>query len=313
VGRIAETRIMRSEALLLLTAAIWGFAFVAQRAGMQYVGPFTFNAVRFAMGSAVLVPVILLRRRCPSQPSGHASAYRRLILGGAVLAGSILFVGASLQQTGIVYTTAGKAGFITGLYVIIVPIVGLAWGRRPGSKTWSGAGLAVGGLYLLSITGTFTIGRGDLLVLVGAFAWAGHVITIGWLSPRVDAILLACLQFAVCSALSFLAAFAVEHPSGPALVEAVLPILYAGLLSTGVAYTLQVVAQRRVPAAPAAIIMSLEAVFAGLGGWLMLDETLSGRGLIGCGLMLAGMVISQLDPKVLHATSPMTVKMAEDD
>ena len=312
MGRNHESRVLRSEALLLLTAAIWGFAFVAQRAGMAYVGPFTFNAVRFAMGSAVLVPIILMRKRHLSRALDQSGSSRRPIIVGATLAGLILFIGASLQQTGIVYTTAGKAGFITGLYVIIVPIMGLAWRLRPGPKTWFGAALAVVGLYLLSITGTLTIGRGDLLVLVGAFAWAGHVITIGWFSPRVDAVLLACLQFAVCSALSLAVALVVEHPSGAAVVDAMLPVLYAGLLSTGVAYTLQVVAQQNVPAAPAAIIMSLEAVFAGLGGWLVLGETLSGRGLLGCALMLAGMVISQTDPKTMHAAGSMTVPGAQD-
>jgi drug/metabolite transporter (DMT)-like permease len=230
-------------------------------------------------------------------PGGRGAG---LLVGGAI-AGAILFVGASLQQTGIVYTTAGKAGFITGLYVIIVPVLGLFLKRRPGYRTWLGAGVAVTGLYLLSVAGRLTISRGDVLVLISAFAWAAHVIVIGRLSPRMDNIALACLQFATCSVLSLAGALVTEVLALEALVRALVPILYAGLLSTGVAYTLQVVAQRRVPAPDAAIIMSLEAVFAGVGGWLILSETLPFRGLVGCGLMLAGMLLSQTDPEAFHA------------
>jgi drug/metabolite transporter (DMT)-like permease len=297
-----RTSLIKSQALLLLTAAIWGFAFVAQRAGMEHVGPFTFNAIRFALGSLALIPFLLLRKRS-RRSAGHdvnADNFRVLLKGGC-LAGGILFAGASLQQVGIVYTTAGKAGFITGLYVIIVPLLGFLIGRRPGGITWLGAALAVAGLYLLSITAGFTIGQGDLLVLVSAVAWAAHVMVIGWLSPQVDALSLACLQYAVCSLLSWVGALAAEEIVFEAVGHALIPILYAGLLSTGVAYTLQVVAQRRVPTANAAIIMSLEAVFAGIGGWLLLSEILSPRGLTGCILMLAGMIVAQLDPRTVHA------------
>ncbi len=300
--------LLRSQALLLLTAAIWGFAFVAQRAGMEHVGPFTFNAVRFALGSLILVPFLAIRYRLGgrARPGSNPSSFKTLLRGGAI-AGAILFAGASLQQRGIVYTTAGKAGFITGLYVIIVPVLGVLIGRRPGSRTWLGAALAVAGLYLLSVTGRFTISRGDTLVLIGAFAWASHVIVIGWLSPKIDAVALACTQYAVCSVLSWGGAMATEAVACQTVGRALVPILYAGLLSTGVAYTLQVVAQRRVPAANAAIIMSLEAVFAGIGGWLLLDETLPVRGLVGCALMLGGMIAAQLDPRTIHVGAEITV------
>jgi drug/metabolite transporter (DMT)-like permease len=301
--------LLKSQALLLLTAAIWGFAFVAQRAGMEHVGPFTFNAVRFTLGSLILVPFLVIRYRMtgPARPHSAPGGFKMLLKGGAI-AGAILFAGASLQQKGIVYTTAGKAGFITGLYVIIVPVLGVLIGRRPGSRTWLGAVLAVIGLYLLSVTGRFTMSPGDTLVLAGAFAWAGHVIVIGWLSPKVDAVALACIQYAVCSLLSWVGTLATEVVACQAVGRALVPILYAGLLSTGVAYTLQVVAQRRVPAANAAIIMSLEAVFAGIGGWLLLDETLPVRGLVGCALMLAGMMAAQLDRRTLHAGAEITVR-----
>lgn len=213
---------------------------------------------------------------------------------GGVLTGLALFFGANFQQVGIVYTTAGKAGFITGLYVIIVPIMGMLWGQKTGLETWVGAVLAVVGLYLLSMTGAFAISKGDLLVLICAFFWAIHVHLIGRFSPKVDPIKLASLQFAVCSVLSLIVSFIFETNSLQSVFDAAIPILYAGLMSTGIAYTLQVVAQRKVPPSRAAIILSLEAVFAVIGGWLMLGEVMSLRSLLGCTLMLTGMFFSQI-------------------
>ncbi|MBW1693187.1 MAG: DMT family transporter [Deltaproteobacteria bacterium] len=283
---------LKSDSLLLLTAAIWGFAFVAQRVGMDYVGPFTFNGVRFALGSLVLVPLIL-RNRKNQNPNGKVlkrEEKKVVIFGGAIL-GITLFTAASLQQVGLVYTTAGNAGFITGLYVVIVPILGLFWKQRPDAGTWIGAFFAVIGLYFLSIADKFTISFGDLLELFGAFFWAGHV---GWLSPKMDSLKLACTQFAACSVLSLFTALLVEKIVMKSIFQAALPILYGGVLSVGVAYTLQVVAQKKAHPAHAAIILSLEAVFAAFGGWLILDETLTSRGLLGCALMLSGMLLSQL-------------------
>jgi drug/metabolite transporter (DMT)-like permease len=288
-------RTLKSDALLMLTATIWGFAFVAQRVGMEHVGPFAFNGVRFALGSLSLVPLVLLKRKNPSPVAALVPpAGPKTVFWGGVLAGLALFMGASLQQVGLVYTTAGNAGFITGLYVVLVPILGLFWKQRPDLGTWIGAVLAAAGLYLLSVTAAFKISFGDLLVLVGAFFWAVHVLIIGWLSPRIESILLACIQFAVCSLLSLITAAALETTTFQGLTGAALPILYGGLLSVGVAYTLQVVAQRDARPAHAAIILSLESVFAALGGWLLLGELLSVRGLTGCGLMMAGMLLSQL-------------------
>jgi drug/metabolite transporter (DMT)-like permease len=195
---------------------------------------------------------------------------------------------------GLVYTTAGKAGFITGLYVVIVPILGLLWGQRPGMGTWVGAFLAAIGLYFLSITQDFTISFGDFLELIGAVFWAAHVHIIGWFSPRVNSIRLAFFQFAACCVLSFLAAVIIEVITIQGLIQALIPILYGGCVSVGVAYTLQVVAQKHAHPAHAAVLLSMEAVFAALGGWLILNETLSIRGLLGCGLMLSGMLLSQL-------------------
>jgi drug/metabolite transporter (DMT)-like permease len=285
---------LKSDLLLLLAAVIWGFAFVAQRVGMQYVGPFTFNAVRFALGSLVLVPFVRQRPQGRDRREAESGPGEIGILKGGLLAGLVLFGGASLQQVGIVYTTAGKAGFITGLYVILVPILGLSLGQRPGWGTWVGAVSATAGLSLLSVTRGFAPARGDSLVLAGAFFWAAHVLIIGRLVSRADPIPLACLQFAVCSVLSLAVAFAVETIAVGAIVDAAAPILYGGVLSVGIAYTLQVIAQRSAPAAHAAILLSLETVFAALGGRLILDETLTNRALWGCALMLLGILLSQL-------------------
>ena len=286
---------LKSDTLLLLTATIWGFAFVAQRVGMDYVGPFTFNGFRFALGSLTLVPLLLINNRqgAITKSPLPLTKTRMIILGGG-LAGFALFMGATLQQVGLVYTTAGKAGFITGLYVVIVPILGLFWKQQSGLGTWFGAILAAAGLYLLTITAQFTIALGDFLELAGAFFWAGHVLIIGWLSPRIDPIKLAFFQYTACSFLSLLTAVITEVITLHGLFLATLPIAYGGLISVGIAYTLQVVAQRYAHPAHAAIILSLEAVFAAFGGWLILGETLSSRGLIGCSLMLAGMLLSQL-------------------
>lgn len=286
---------LKADILLLLTATIWGFAFVAQRVGMDFVGPFTFNGVRFALGSLSLLPLIwLMQRQKNRAPAVIPQAGGMELLRGGLLAGLALFLGASLQQVGLVYTTAGNAGFITGLYVVIVPILGLIWHQRPALGTWLGAILATSGLFLLSVTDDFSIAYGDSLVLIGAFIWAGHVLLIGWLSPRMDALKLSAIQFAVCALLSLLTALAIESIRLDGIIAAAVPIFYGGLFSVGIAYTLQVVAQRDAHPAHTAIILSLEGVFAALGGWLLLGEVLTPRGLFGCALMLGGMLLSEL-------------------
>lgn len=292
-----EARHVKADSLLLLTALIWGSAFVAQRVGMDNVGPFTFNGVRFALGALSLQPLIWRMQTTRRREGGSGGlSSRKLILYG-LLAGCVLFGGAALQQVGIVYTTAGKAGFITGLYVVMVPLFGLALGQRAGAGTWIGAILAAIGLYFLSITEDFGIAYGDLLELVGAVFWAGHVLVIGRLSPGMDAtdaVKLSAAQFAVCSFLSLVAAVAMEPITLAGLRGAAGPILYGGLMSVGVAYTLQVVAQRDANPAHAAIILSLEATFAALTGYFVLGEVLTLRAMLGCGLMLGGMLLSQL-------------------
>ncbi len=283
-----KTRTLRSDLLIVLATAIWGFAFVAQRVGMEHMGPFWFNALRFTMGSFVLVP--LLRRRDP------ADVPPAVQLRVGLLAGLILFLGASAQQIGLIYTTAGKAGFITGLYVIFVPLLGVFWRQHTYMDAWVGAMLAAAGMYLLSVAETLTINPGDALVLASAVCWAFHIHLIDRYAHRMSPFRLAFTQFVTCAMLSGLTAVLVEHPIVPTAREAWGALLYAGFLSVGIGYTLQVVAQREAHPTHAAILFSLESVFAALGGWWLLDETLTARQLLGCGLMLSGMLLSQLRP-----------------
>ncbi|MBN2090140.1 DMT family transporter [candidate division KSB1 bacterium] len=294
-----KSRLFRANLLLLLTALIWGFAFVAQRVGMNYIGPFTFNALRFALGALVLLPFIFYELDLKNWRIYHFSniRIRSLFLGG-LAAGIVLFSGSTFQQMGIVFTTAGKAGFITGLYVVLVPILGYFIHKPSSLQAWMGATLAIIGLYFLSVTSDFSINKGDLLVLIGAFFWAIHVQLIGWLSTRFPVISLAMLQFLTCAILSLLSALLMEQTDSTAIYQAILPILYGGLFSVGIAFTLQVVAQRDAHPTAAAILLNLESVFAALGGWLLLNETLTLRNLIGCALILSGMLLAQIQLKL---------------
>ena len=298
---------MKANILLLITAAIWGSAFVAQRVGMDYIGPFTFSGIRFLIGSAVLVPLaIWLNYRLKGKASANEAVKSdnsseekgiSLIM-GSVIAGTVLFIGASLQQVGLVYTTAGKAGFITSLYIVLVPIMGIALKQKAGFGIWLGALFALVGLYLLSITSDFKLEYGDFLMLIGAFFWAGHVLVIGWLAPKHDAIQLSIIQFFVCGVLSMLVALVYETIVWANVMLAMDSILFAAIMSTGIAYTLQVIAQQDAKPSHAAIILSGEAMFAVLAGWLILGEILTTRGMIGCALIMVGMLVSQLLPEI---------------
>jgi drug/metabolite transporter (DMT)-like permease len=276
---------------LLLAAIIWGFAFVAQRVGMRFLGPFTFNGLRFALGTLVLLPWFAISKRRARVALDSKDALRRGLMMG--VAGLVLFASVNLQQIGLVQTTAGKAGFITGLYVVIVPLLGILRRHRVNGWVWGGCGLAVAGLYLLTVKGAFSISVGDGLVLASAFGWAVHVHVVDWLAARLQPIRIAIVQFSICAALSLVIGGATESIRLAAIREAGWVIAYAGALSVGVAYTLQVVGQRRVDPARAGIVLSLEATFAVLGGWILLGETLSLRGVAGCALMLAGMMMAQ--------------------
>ncbi|PXF32276.1 membrane protein [Pokkaliibacter plantistimulans] len=287
-----RTSTLRADILLLITAAIWGTAFVAQRVGMEHLQPFTFNFARFLLGGLSLLPLVFWFSRKRAKTEQESANLGFLLLGG-IAAGLILFAGSSLQQVGLLYTTAGKAGFITGLYLIFVPILGLFLSHKTGANTWLGAALALVGLYFLSVTEDFTLAYGDALELIGAVFWAGHVLIIGWLSRRTDPLALSVVQLFTCMLLSLATALVTEDIQLSAIKEAWFPIVYAGLFSVGVAYTLQIIGQKEAPPAHAAIILSGEAVFAVLGGWLLLDESLGMRELAGCALMLAGMLLSQ--------------------
>lgn len=288
--RLPRERLQRAQAdlLLLLVALIWGTAFVAQRVAALNMGAFQFNGLRFLLGGLVLLPFAWGRR-------DKATPLTRLDVRDIAIAGMLLFGGASFQQVGLYHTTASNAGFITGLYVVLVPLMlSIGWRQRLRSAVWAAAGCAAVGLFLLSTGGRLRLAPGDGLELVCALIWGFHVIWLGRLVQRLDALRIAIGQSLVCGGLS-LAWSALGEGAGLALVSAAWwAVLYTGVFSIGVGYTLQAVGQRVAPAADAAIILSLEAAFAALFGWLVLDERLSAIQLLGCGLMLAGMLLAQV-------------------
>jgi drug/metabolite transporter (DMT)-like permease len=264
---------------------------------MDHIGPMSYNAIRFALGALTVLPLAL--RGAPSVwPGTTPWRARGKTIGGCCLAGVFLFAGASFQQVGLLYTSVAKAGFITSLYVVLVPIFGLVLGQRCGLPVWTGVGLSAIGLYFMTITEALSIGHGDLLELIGAAFWALHVLQVGYLARRVDPFRVACLQFSVCSLLSLIAAGATETMRLTAVRQALIPLLYGGILSAGVAFTLQIVSQRRCPPAHAAVIMSLETVFAVLAGWIVLGEMLTSREIVGALLILGAVLIVQLPAKV---------------
>jgi drug/metabolite transporter (DMT)-like permease len=281
-----------SDLLLLLTAIIWGFAFVAQRAGMEFTGPFTFNACRFLLGALILIPLVIKQK-----PKSFTKFYLHQSIKGGIVAGILLFCGASLQQIGIIYTTAGNAGFITGFYVVLVPLFGIFFRHKTTINVWVGAILALVGMYYLSVTNIngFVISKGDLLVFSGAFVWAFHVLVIGKYAPIANVIIIAVIQFFVCGLLSLVFAAYAEPFAIEGIIDAGIPILYGGILSVALAFTLQVVVQKHAHPSLAAIILSSEALFAALGGWLILNESLTTRGFFGCLLMLIGMIAAQVN------------------
>jgi drug/metabolite transporter (DMT)-like permease len=260
---------------------------------MQYVGAFTFNGVRFALGSISLIPLLIyFNKKKTAEQAEEATSASALVPG--IIAGSILFLAASLQQIGLAYTSAGKAAFITGLYIVLVPLFGIFLKHRIKLSTWAGVALAVVGLYFLSVNEDFSIEKGDFLEIIGAFFWACHILAIDYFTKKVDALKLSFVQFVSCAVLSMAVAFIFEDISISGLKQALIPILYGGLFSVGIAYTLQVVGQKHAKPSHAAIILSMEAVFAALGGALLLSENLGGRGYVGCALMFAGMILTQV-------------------
>ncbi|WP_437883214.1 DMT family transporter [Pseudomonas sp. LRF_L74] len=279
---------LRADLLMLVTAMIWGGAFVAQRLGMDAIGPFLYTGLRFALASLALLPLIMLLGPRQARPISRG------LVGSGVLMGVIITLGINLQQVGLLFTSVTNSGFITGLYVIVVPLLGLFLKQRTGAGTWLGAALAVVGMFLLSVGDGFHVAPGDWLQLAGAFVWGVHVLMVGAFANRYDALLLALLQFLTCTVISLLLAVALEPIDFGAIIQATPAILYGGLLGVAVGFTFQVIAQKHAIASHAAIILSLEAVFAAIAGALFLGESLSGRGYVGCLLMLAGMLVAQL-------------------
>lgn len=281
---------LRADLMLLLVAAIWGSGFVAQRTAMDHIGPFSFNTARYAIGALVLLPLFVRRPRIT-----------RTQLAKGVLLGIVMSAAAGLQQIGMVDTTAPRAGFITGLYVLFVPLIALGFGQRTNTGHILGIILAALGMYLLAGDlsageNPGSVGRGDLMIALCAVVWALHVVLVAWLVRSADPISLAFVQFVTVAAVSLIAERATETTTVSGLQGAAGAILFSGVLVVGVAFTLQIIAQKHAPPTHAAIIMSLEAVFGALFGWLLLRETLNSRAMLGCALMFAGMILAQLWP-----------------
>lgn len=283
----------QANLMLIIAALIWGSAFVAQSVGMDYVGPYTFLAVRSLLGGVVLLPFALLRRRSRSAKKPAASFHKKDLWVASALCGVILCISTSFQQFGLLDTTAGKSGFITALYVVLVPVVGLLLGKRVSANTWISVAIAAAALYLLCVNERFTIGPGELLTLGCALGFTFHILVIDHFSARVDGVMFASLQFLICGVLSGICMFLFEKPEISSILRCWLPICYAGILSSGVGYTLQIFGQKNTKPAVASLLMSLESVFAVLSGAVLLHERLSIKEYLGCALMFGAIVLAQ--------------------
>lgn len=291
--------------LLFITAVIWGVAFVAQSAGMDYVGPYTFNAIRCLLGGIVLIPcVFFLTRSAKKEQKKDGTASKMpvmdrpkdLLIGG-LICGFMMFVSTTLQQVGIAYTTVAKAGFITALYIIIVPILGIFLKRKAGLKIWISVVIALVGLYLLCMKGSLSLSKGDFLILICSICFAIHIMVVDHFTEKVSGTKLSCIQFLFAGALSSVLMFLFEEPHWADIGAAWLPICYAGILSCGVAYTFQIIGQRGTDPTIASLILSLESVVSVLAGWILLGETLSPREILGCVLMFGAIILAQINPK----------------
>ena len=297
--------ILRQSLLLLLTATIWGIAFVAQSVGMNYVGPLTFNAARCLIGGIVLLPCIAFLNKTGSrdsidgkEPAADCAGSRKTLITGGIACGILLCVASNLQQFGIMYTSVGKAGFITAMYIVIVPVLGIFLGKKAGAKIWCGVVIAVAGLYLLCMTESgFSIQKGDLLLMLCALIFSLHILTIDHFSPMVDGVKMSCIQFFTSGILSGIGMLLTETPRMTEILAAWMPILYAGVMSCGVAYTLQIIGQKGMNPTVASLILSLESVISVIAGWIILHETLSAKEMIGCVLMFAAIILVQLPGK----------------
>ena len=294
-------RKIRASLMLFVTALIWGVAFVAQDVAMDSLQPFTFNGARMLLGGLALLPLIAWQGRGKRVPEKKLQTPWM----AGFWCGLMLFLGSGFQQLGILETSAGKAGFVTALYIVLVPLMGLFRGKRVRLMIWLAVGLCTAGLFLLCVTQALTIGKGDFYLLLCAFCFTGHILVIDHFSHRVDCLRMSCIQFFVCSGLSLLVMVFCEQPSWGALWQGIVPILYAGIMSGGVGYTLQIMGQRDIEPTIASLILCLESVFAVLAGWLILGDMLSARELLGCGLMFIGILLAQC-PSRLRANAALS-------
>ena len=297
-----ETVPVRNSLLLLLTATIWGIAFVAQSVSMDYIGGFTFNSIRSLIGSLTLLPVILLLSKPKSAEEknrSQTSSSQKTLITGGICCGILLCLASNFQQFGIKYTTVGKAGFITACYIIIVPVIGIFLRKKCSPFIWIAVILSLCGLYLLCLTPGegFAIGKGELLVLICAFLFSIHILVIDHFSPLVDGVKMSCIQFFVCGILSGIPALLLEKPDLTDILAAKVPVLYAGIMSCGVAYTLQIVGQKNMNPTVASLILSLESCISVIAGWLILGQSLSSREIGGCILMFGAIILAQLPQK----------------
>ena len=299
----------RNPLLLLLTATIWGFAFVAQSVGTEYLRPFTFNCIRSLLGGLVLLPVIWVLNRKSKIPSGDSyepqdlKILRRTTWIGGLICGLLLASASSLQQIGIEFTTVGKAGFITACYIILVPIIGLFLKKKCSPLIWVSVVLALAGLYLLCIRGGFSIAKGDIYIFISAILFSLHILTIDHYAPRVDGVKMSCIQFFVSSICCGVIMFLVENPRFGDIIAAWQPLLYAGVMSCGIAYTLQIIGQRGVEPTVASLILSLESSISVLAGWLILGQRLNGQEILGCATVFAAIILAQLPAKSTNTSS----------
>ena len=287
---------IKSSLILLLTATIWGVAFVAQSVGMEYIGPFTFNAIRCVLGGLVLIPVILvLKKKKETGAENQEKEDKKPLWTGGIACGVILCIASNLQQFGIMEASVGKSGFFTALYIVMIPVIGIFIGKRPGIKLWFCVALAVVGMYLLCMKdGSFTIERADIMLLLCALAFSFHILVVDYFSPKVGGVKMSCIQFFVCGVLSAVGMLFTETPDISNIQAAWLPLLYAGLLSCGVGYTLQIVGQKGINPVIASLIMSLESVISALAGWVILGQVLSPKEILGCVLMFVAIIITQI-------------------
>ncbi len=295
---------LRGILMLLIGSAIWGSAFVAQNKGMDYIGPFTFNALRFFIGALVLLPVVLImdsieRKKAEAQKSPEElRSERKFLLQAALVSGAALFVPSTLQQIGLISTSPGKSGFITAMYIVAVPLLSLFLGKKAGLNVWLGVVLAVIGLYLLCVTEQLTIAPSDTITLISVLFWGIQIMVIDHYAKKINCIKLAFLEFVVSGILCIIPAFIFEAPNIRSIMDCAIPLLYVGVFSCGIAYTLQPAGQKYTTATVASLIMSLESVFSVITGYLILHDTLTPRELYGCALMFAAVILAQLEFKM---------------